>query len=210
MYTIHRWSEVKTMLQIIASTRECTGSHLYYRPFARPWFVYTHKTSWQCRQAHLNHDVKISINRGINIMIHISCGYLIIWHVCKGISNYTPCTSILSANNLMTSPEVWLWRQNTVTRKTIPRISLLCSGDYLWITREVAHCSLAGPFPCWLSSLLIGRDGGGTSSLLMFTFCSWVKEWQCPGTFPWWQVNKEIICHSQSSEPLEFASKLEW
>ena len=30
MYTIHRWSEVKTVLQIIASTRECTVSQLYY------------------------------------------------------------------------------------------------------------------------------------------------------------------------------------
>ena len=29
MYTTYRWSEVKTMLEIIVITRECTGSQLY-------------------------------------------------------------------------------------------------------------------------------------------------------------------------------------
>ena len=79
---------------------------------------------------------------------------------------------------------------------TIPRNNPL-RVDSLWITGEVSVSSLAAPFPSRLSSALIGREGGGTSSPFMFTFPRWRKEWQCPRILPEWHNNKEVSIWSE-------------
>ena len=108
------------------------------------------------------------------------------------IQNHTICPWHISVWCVYVISQLWRHKFPIDVKaklpETIPGISLLCV-DCLWITRG---CSLAVPFPSWLSSVLIGREGGGTSSQFMFTSRSWRKEWQCTGIHPWWQINKEV------------------